>query len=87
MPKVVGQTDSGEAIYEAGTARLILRSGAAHFNRLVNCSKCGREVPGLAVLTPGELDQPGRAVVCDDCVQAATAAVARPAPPAGNGSD
>jgi hypothetical protein len=82
IPKVVGQTDAGETIYEVRSARLVLRGDAAHFNRLVRCSKCGREVPGRAVLGPGDLDQPPQAVVCNDCVEAATETASRPAPPA-----
>jgi hypothetical protein len=82
IPKVVGQTDAGETIYEVRSARLVLRGDAAHFNRLVRCSKCGREVPGRAVLGPADLDQPAQAVVCNDCVEAATATAGRPGPPA-----
>ncbi len=82
IPKVVGQTDAGETIYEARSARLVLRGDAAHFNRLVRCSKCGREVPGRAVLSAADLDQPAQAVVCNDCVEAATEMSSRPAPPA-----
>ncbi len=82
IPKVVGQTDAGETIYEARSARLVLRGDAAHFNRLVRCSKCGREVPGRAVLGPADLDHPAQAVMCNDCVEAATAMAARPRPPA-----
>ena len=77
---MVGQTDAGETIYEARSARLVLRGDAAHFNRLVRCSKCGREVVGRAVLGPADLDQPPQAVVCSDCVEAATVAPPRPGP-------
>jgi hypothetical protein len=82
IPRVVGQTDAGETIYEARSARLVLRGDAAHFNRLVRCSKCGREVPGRAVLSSADLDQPAQAVMCNDCVEAATLASPRPGPPA-----
>jgi hypothetical protein len=82
IPKVVGQTDAGETIYEARSARLVLRADAAHFNRLVRCTKCGREVPGRAVLGPADLDQPAQEVVCNDCVEAATARSSRPGAPA-----
>ncbi len=66
------------------SARLVLRGDAAHFNRLVVCTKCGREVPGRAVLGPADLDHPAQAVVCNDCVDAATepAWSGPPAPPA-----
>ena len=77
---MVGQTDAGETIYEARSARLVLRGDAAHFNRLVRCTKCGREVPGRAVLSPGDLDQPAQAVVCRDCVEAATQMSSQPGP-------
>ena len=83
IPKVVGQTDAGETIYEARSARLVLRTDAAHFNRLVRCSKCGREVPGRAVLSSADLERPPQAVVCSDCVEAATEmSPRRPGPPA-----
>ena len=77
---MVGQTDAGETIYEVRSARLVLRGDAAHFNRLVRCSKCGREVPGRAVLGPADLDHPPQAVVCKECVEAATQIGARPGP-------
>ena len=79
---MVGQTDAGETIYEARSARLVLRAESAHFNRLVRCSKCGREAPGRAVLSAAELDQPPQAVMCTDCAEAATEMSARPGPPA-----
>jgi uncharacterized phage infection (PIP) family protein YhgE len=66
------------------SVRLVLRGDAAHFNRLAVCTKCGREVPGRAVLSPADLDHPAQAVVCNDCVDAATepAWSGPPAPPA-----
>jgi len=84
---VVGRTDAGETIYEVRSARLLLRGDAAHFNRLVRCSKCGREVPGRAVLGPVDLEQPPQAVVCNDCVEAATEMSRRPDAPAFAGAD
>ena len=82
IPKVVGQTEAGEVIYEVRSVRLLLRGDAAHFNRLVRCSKCGREVAGRAVLGPADLDQAPQPVVCNDCVEAVTAMSPRPGPPA-----
>ncbi|MGI8984190.1 MAG: hypothetical protein ACR2HM_06620, partial [Acidimicrobiales bacterium] len=66
--------------------RLVLREDSPHFNRLVICSKCGREVPGRAVLGPADLDQVPTSVTCNDCVKAA-AAPARPGPPPGPAPD
>lgn len=76
---MVGQTGSGEPIYEIKSARLVLRGDAAHFNRLVGCSRCGREVAGRAVLGPADLDQVPQAVVCNDCVEVATESAWSPA--------
>ena len=84
---MVGRTDAGETIYEVRSARLVLRDEAAHFNRLVRCSKCGREVPGRAVLGPVDLEQPPQAVLCSDCVEAATETSRRPDAPAFAGVD
>lgn len=90
MPKLVGETDEGDPIFEVRSARLVLRGDAGHFNRLVACSRCGREVAGAPVLSAADLDHPAHAVVCKDCVRAATgpddqsrrpeAAAAPPAP-------
>src|SRR5438270_6149313 len=71
-PKPAGQTDAGDPIFEVRSARLVLREDATHFNRLVACSNCGREVMGSAVLGPGDLDHAPQAVVCKDCVRQAT---------------
>ncbi len=67
MPRPTGETDAGEPIYAIRSARLVLRGDAAHFNRLVPCSNCGRDVVGPALLGPGDLDQPVEPVTCDDC--------------------
>ncbi|MGH9265138.1 MAG: hypothetical protein ACRD1D_10650, partial [Acidimicrobiales bacterium] len=72
-PKVVGQTPAGDPIFEVRAARLVLPADSHHFSRLVACSKCGREVPGPAVLTPADLDHAPHQVICKDCVRAATA--------------
>ena len=71
LPKVVGETSTGEPIVEVRSVRLVLREGAAHFSRMATCSKCGREVPGAPVLSPGDLDHPPHPVICRDCVRTA----------------
>src|SRR5206468_9473316 len=75
-PKPVGQTDAGDPIFDVRSARLVLREDATHFNRLVACSNCGREVMGSPVLGPGDLDHAPQAVVCKDCVRRATGSTA-----------
>ena len=73
MPKVVGQTTAGETVFEIRSVRLVLPGDAAHFSRILTCSACGRDVPGPAVLTPGDLDHPPHAVLCPDCVKSVVA--------------
>jgi hypothetical protein len=73
VPKVVGETPAGDPIVEIRSVRLVLRGDASHFNRIAACSKCGREVPGAAVLSPADLDHVPNAVICKDCVKKATA--------------
>src|SRR3954447_14095914 len=68
-PKVVDHTADGEPVYEVRSVRLVLRPDAGHFNRLVECAKCGREVPGAPVLDSASLDHPGNPVICKTCVQ------------------
>ena len=72
-PKVVGETPAGEPIFEVRAVRLVLPADSHHFSRLVACSKCGREVPGPAVLTPADFNHAPHQVICKDCVRAATA--------------
>lgn len=71
-PRVVDQTESGEPVFEVRSVRLLLRPDADHFNRLAQCSKCGRNVPGPPVLAPGDLDRPANSVICKECVRGAT---------------
>lgn len=78
-PKLIQQTADGEPVFEIRSVRLVLRGNATHFTRLVECSKCGRDVHGAPVLGPADLDQPAHAVICKDCVRRATQ---RPSPPA-----
>ncbi|MDQ3896415.1 MAG: hypothetical protein M3326_04025, partial [Actinomycetota bacterium] len=78
-PKLVGETDSGEPVFEIRSVRLVLRNDASHFNRLAQCSKCGREVPGAPVLTTADLDRPAHPVICKDCVR--TSVASRPLKP------
>ena len=80
MPKVVGETAAGEPIYEVQSIRLSLRAGAAHFNRIVACAKCGSDVTGPSVLNAADLEHPANPILCKDCVQVASAGA--PVPPA-----
>ncbi len=73
-PKMVGETATGEPVFEVRSVRLVLRDEAGHFSRLAQCSKCGREVPGAAVMSPADLDRPPHSVICKDCVRASVAA-------------
>ena len=73
-PRVVGETGSGEPVFEVRSVRLVLRDEAGHFSRLAECSKCGREVPGAPVMGPADLDRPAHSVICKDCVRASVAA-------------
>ena len=71
-PRVVDQGTNGEPIYEVRSVRLILRDKADHFNRLAECSKCGREVPGAPVLSQSDLTRLSHSVICKECVRTAT---------------
>jgi chromosome segregation ATPase len=62
--------------------RLVLPAEANHFSRLVTCTSCGREVPGLPVLSPADLDQSPGPFVCTECVEALRAQGAPPSAPA-----
>jgi hypothetical protein len=76
-PKVVDHTPEGDPVYEARSVRLVLRPDASHFNRLVECAKCGREVPGAPVLDPASLEHPVNPVICKTCVQASAISTSR----------
>jgi septal ring factor EnvC (AmiA/AmiB activator) len=76
-PKVVDHTAAGDPVYEVRSVRLLLRPDASHFNRLVQCAKCGRDVPGPPVLDAASLEHPVNAVICKSCVQASAIATAR----------
>lgn len=67
----MGETSGGDPIYEVRSVRLVLRPDATHFNRVAACSKCGREVPGAAVLSPADLDLIPHPVICKSCVSTA----------------
>jgi hypothetical protein len=77
-PKVVDHTADGDPVYEVRSVRLVLRPDAGHFNRLVECVKCGREVPGAAVLDVASLEHPVNAVICKTCVQTSAIGGSRP---------
>lgn len=73
-PKLVGETKTGDPVFEVRSVRMILRDEAGHFSRLAECSKCGREVPGSPVVGPADLDRPSHSMICKDCVRASVAA-------------
>ena len=79
-PTVVGQTAAGEAIYEVRSVRLVLAPGSAHFNRLVQCAKCGWAMAGPPLLTPADLDRPVNPLFCASCARHAEAVPASPPP-------
>ncbi len=70
-PKAVGETASGEPVYEVRSVRLMLDASGAHFVRVASCSRCGQELAGNPVLTPLDLDRPARPVICTDCIRRA----------------
>ncbi len=75
IPKVVGETAVGEPIYEAQSVRLVLRAGAAHFNRIVACAECGSDVPGSSVLSPADLEHTPSPLICKGCAETVSAGV------------
>jgi hypothetical protein len=77
-PKPVGRSYRGQPVFELHSVELVLQGEAAHFDRLVHCSKCGRETPGGPVLTAADLDHPAHPVICRDCVRGAAIAPSRP---------
>jgi tetrahydromethanopterin S-methyltransferase subunit G len=83
VPKVLDETPAGEPVVEVRGVRLVLREHATFFNRLVPCSTCGRETPGVAVRTPADLDAPPGPATCRECrrATAAPAPVPAQAPP------
>ena len=68
VPRVVGETDRGDPIYEIQGVRLVLRPSATHFNRLLACQKCGRDSPGRGVLNLRDLESTAQAIICSRCV-------------------
>ena len=80
-PKVVGTTPDGQTVFEVRSVRLVLRDDAHHFSRLVQCSRCGREVSGAPVLTQGDLDRPPSPVICKECVRVVLPMVESSRPP------
>ncbi|MDQ4088935.1 MAG: hypothetical protein M3163_01290 [Actinomycetota bacterium] len=71
VPRIVGQTTTGDDIFEVRSVRLVLPADGTHFNRIVDCAACGREVPGPPVLTAADLDQGAHGVICGDCAKPA----------------
>lgn len=78
-PTLVDRTEAGEPIFSVRAVRLVLRDNANHFNRLAQCSKCGRAVPGAPILGPADLDRASHSLICRQCVR--TAATSPPRPP------
>ena len=74
MPQVVGKTEQGDPIFELRNVRMVLPGNATHFSRLVTCTNCGRQVPGLPVLSRADLDHAPGPFVCTDCVAAVRSA-------------
>lgn len=68
-PAAVGTTEHGDPVFEVRSVRLVLRDGASHFNRLVACSKCRREIVGTALLAPADLERTPSPVICEKCVK------------------
>jgi hypothetical protein len=79
-PTVIGRTGDGETVFGIRSVRVVLRGDSPHFNRLAECSKCGRDVPGAPVLGPADLDQPSHPVICSNCVRSAPMPSWVPAP-------
>ena len=71
LPKPVGETAGGEPVYEVRSVRLLLDATTAHFVRMAECSRCGRDMAGAPVLTPADLDRPLRPMICTDCIRRA----------------
>lgn len=65
-------------MFEIRSVRLVLRDGASHFNRLVACSKCKREIVGTALLVPDDLERTPSPVICERCVRVSHSAAQWP---------
>jgi hypothetical protein len=83
---MVGDNERGEPIVEVRSVRMVLRGGSNYFSRLVTCTNCGREVPGLPVTNPADLELRPGPYVCTECVEALRAQGAPPAVAAGEGA-
>lgn len=68
---MVGETGTGEPVFEIRSVRLVLAGNGTHFTRVAACARCGRDLPGAAVLSPADLDLTPRPVICKDCVSTA----------------
>ncbi|MGI8632677.1 MAG: hypothetical protein ACR2NA_09055 [Solirubrobacterales bacterium] len=69
VPKVVGETDGGELVYEVLSVRLMLDPSGGHFVRAAACFRCAREMAGAPVMTPLDLESPIEPVLCPDCMR------------------
>jgi predicted nucleic acid-binding Zn-ribbon protein len=66
-PRAAGRTADGTAVFEVNGVRLVLGAADAHFNRLVACATCGREVAGAPVRALEDLDAPPSPATCAVC--------------------
>ena len=86
-PKLIDQTASGVPVYEVRSVRLVLLASSSHFSRLVECSRCGAEVPGGLILAAADLDRPSHSVICGDCVRSVDVASPSERPARGRAAD
>lgn len=71
LPNIAGETDGGDLLFEVDSVRLVLRTKAHRFNRLMPCSRCGQQVMGPCVASRRDLNRVPNSVICRDCVLAA----------------
>lgn len=74
VPKLLGETEAGDAIVEIRSGRLVLPANACHFRRIAACSTCGADAPGQVVLAPSDLDEPSQPLICQSCARSDTPA-------------
>lgn len=66
-PRAAGRTADGTTVFEVNGVRLVLAAADAHFNRLVACATCGREVAGAPVRALEDVDAPPSPATCGVC--------------------
>ena len=74
VPKLLGETEAGDAIVGIRSVRLVLPADAGHFRRIVACSTCGNDALGEVVLAPSDLDEPSQPLICESCARSDTPA-------------